>query len=105
MLQIRSVQKPTERQFNKSKQPLSRVDIFDFKQVFAHWAFFVFVLAFTGNLVFKWRSRQCYFICDILYFIYIYTCDSQREKTFLKIFRPDAFFSYLCKTLFTIFLI
>ena len=49
MLQIRSVQKPTERQLNKSKQPLSRVYIFDFEQVFAHWAFF---LAFTGNLVF-----------------------------------------------------
>ena len=26
--------------------------------------------------------------------IYIYVYDSQREKTFLKIFRPDAFFSY-----------
>ena len=29
---------------------------------------------------------------------YIYV--SQREKTFLKIFRPDAFFSYLCKTIY-----
>ena len=36
--------------------------------------------------------------------IYVYICiyDSQREKTFLKIFRPDTFFSYLYKTLFTI---
>ena len=32
-------------------------------------------------------------------YMYIYICDSQREKTFLKIFRPDAFFSYLYKTL------
>ena len=30
--------------------------------------------------------------------------DSQRKKTFLKIFRPDDFFSCLYKTLFTIFL-
>ena len=35
--------------------------------------------------------------------IYICIYDSQREKTFLKIFRPDTFFSYLYKTLFTIF--
>ena len=28
-------------------------------------------------------------------YIYVYICiyDSQREKTFLKIFRPDTFFS------------
>ena len=30
----------------------------------------------------------------IYIYIYIYIYDSQREKTFLKIFRPDAFFSY-----------
>ena len=38
-------------------------------------------------------------------YIYVYICiyDGQREKTFLKIFRPDTFFSYLYKTLFTMF--
>ena len=38
------------------------------------------------------------YICIYIYIIY----DSQREKTFLKIFRPDAFFSHLYKTLFII---
>ena len=32
--------------------------------------------------------------------MYIYIYDSQKEKPFLKIFRPGAFFSYLYKTLF-----
>ena len=52
MLQIRSVRKPTQstqRQKNKLKQSLSRVYIFDFEQVFAHWVIF---FAFTGKLVF-----------------------------------------------------
>ena len=49
MLQIRSVRKPTQRQQNKSKQPLSRVYIFDFAQVFAHW---IIWFAFTGKLAF-----------------------------------------------------
>ena len=54
MLQIRSVQKPTERQLKKSKQSLSRVYIFDFEQVFAFGTLgiFFFFFAFTGNLVF-----------------------------------------------------
>ena len=42
------------------------------------------------------------YIISILYIIYIYIIyDSQREKKCLKIFRSDAFFSYLYKTLFT----
>ena len=48
-----------------------------------------------------------YIYIYVYIYIYIYMCiyDSQREKAFLKIFRPDAFFSYLYKTLFTIFFI
>ena len=41
----------------------------------------------------------------IYIYIYIYIYDSQREKAFLKIFRPDDFFNYLYKTLYNFFYI
>ena len=50
------------------------------------------------NVVVTSSSESIVVLFILLRFICIY--DSQREKAFLKIFRPDAFFSYLYKTLF-----
>ena len=49
----------------------------------------------TFNISIPLRNFYTQWYWKNIIYIYMCVCDSQREKKFLKIFRPDAFFSYL----------
>ena len=66
MLQIRSVQKPTERQLKKSKQPLSRVYIFDFELVT------LFSNGGADNVILRKHIIYIYIYIYIYSYLYIY---------------------------------